>query len=227
VAAIKLVAGDSRPYIMLTLTNANGTPLDVSGSTTQVFIQFRQAQTPPTLATILCTKPNGGADGVVQFNLSESQSSVPAGNYEGAVVIQYSLTDQQTMYDTIPFIVRAPFSGTNPSPYAGTTMFNVSVSATLPAVATDFTPAGVTAATNRFLLAAAPGGTTLNSLALGPVADGSAFLLRNTSTTDNILIPNGGPTTTGMSFATPAGAVYEMPPQTQMIIVAVNNQWTI
>ncbi len=105
-SAIKLVAGDTLPYVTVTLTNADGTAMDVSKAT--VTVQFRQAGTEPVLSTIPCTQPNGGTDGVIKFNFPQPTLTVPAGNYEGAIVVNYG-TDVQTLWDTIPFIVRDKF----------------------------------------------------------------------------------------------------------------------
>ena len=104
--AIKLVAGDTLPFISMTLYNADGTPINVSGAS--VVIQFRVAGTEPVLSTIPCTQPNGGTDGVIRFHFTAPTLSVAPGNYEGAIQITFA-SDLQTLWDTIPFIVRAAF----------------------------------------------------------------------------------------------------------------------
>ena len=66
---IKLVQGDNRPYIKLTLTNSDGTALDVSSVLTTVVVKMRAVGSTTLIATLSCSKPNGGADGVVQLSL--------------------------------------------------------------------------------------------------------------------------------------------------------------
>jgi hypothetical protein len=105
-AAIKLVAGDTLPYVKLALVNADGSVLNVAGAI--VNILFRVAGTSPVLSTIVCAQPNGGSDGVVTFNFPAPTLTVAAGNYEGAVQIFFG-PDRQTLYSTIPFLVRAAF----------------------------------------------------------------------------------------------------------------------
>lgn len=106
---IKLVQGDQRPYIKLTLTNPDGTPVDVSNAGTVVLVKFRAANTTTTLSTITCLKPNGGSDGVVSFNFPGTTLNVPAGQYEGEVEINFS-GEYQTVYDVLNFVVRQQFS---------------------------------------------------------------------------------------------------------------------
>jgi hypothetical protein len=105
-AAIRLVANDTLPYISLTLYNADNSTMNVQGAT--VVIQFRQAGTEPVLSVIPCTMPNGGGDGLVQFHFPNPVLNVPPGNYEGAVQITFA-SDVQTLWNTIPFVVRASF----------------------------------------------------------------------------------------------------------------------
>lgn len=105
-SAIKLVAGDTLPAISMSLTNADGSILNVSTGTVE--IQFRLSGTEPVLSTILCTQPNGGTDGLIQFNFPAPTLQVAAGNYEGAIRITFG-TDIQTLWATIPFIVRDSF----------------------------------------------------------------------------------------------------------------------
>lgn len=105
---IKLVKGDNRPYIKLTLTTPDGNPVNVSASTTIVSIKFRAAGTTTVLSTLTCTKPNGGSDGVVVFNFPGSTLNVDPGQYEGEVNIDFN-GETQTVYDVLKFTVRADF----------------------------------------------------------------------------------------------------------------------
>ena len=106
---IKLVQGDQRPYIQMTLTNPDGSPVDVSNAGTFVTIKFRAAQSTTTLSTIPCLKVNGGADGVVSFNFPGTTLNVPPGQYEGEIEINFS-GEYQTVYDVLNFVVRQQFS---------------------------------------------------------------------------------------------------------------------
>lgn len=105
-STIKLVQGDNRPYIRLTLTNADGSAVDVSAA--DVVVKFRAAGTTEVLSTFVCAKPNGGADGVVVFNFPGASLDVPAGQYEGEVEIDFG-GEYQTVYDVLRFAVRAEF----------------------------------------------------------------------------------------------------------------------
>jgi hypothetical protein len=105
-SAIQLVAGDTLPFIELWLVNADGTAMNVANATVE--IQFRALGVEPVLSVIPCTLPNGGGDGLIQFNFPAPALAVPPGNYEGAVQINYG-GDLQTLWGTIPFVVRASF----------------------------------------------------------------------------------------------------------------------
>ena len=104
---IKLVQGDTLPYIRLTLKHANGEPMDVSAATVRMY--FREKGTTQILSTIICTKPNGGSDGIVVFNFYGSTLDVSPGYYEGEIEVDYSGL-KQTVYNTLQFQVRAQFA---------------------------------------------------------------------------------------------------------------------
>lgn len=106
---IRLVEGDEKPLIVLTLTDdITGTPIDLSVETTTVSVKFRKAGTTTLLSTISCTKLSGGTTGQVQFGFSGGVLDVDAGAYEGEVVINYN-GSVQTVYETLRFTVRANF----------------------------------------------------------------------------------------------------------------------
>lgn len=107
-STIKLVQGDNRPYIKLTLTNADGTVVDVSAGTTTVVVKLRAVGGTTILSTLSCSKPNGGADGVVMFNFPASTLSVPAGSYEGEIEMSFN-GEIQTIYEKLRFSVREQF----------------------------------------------------------------------------------------------------------------------
>lgn len=109
VDTIRLVQGDSKPEITLTLTDeSTGIPLDLSAATTIVRIRFRAAGSTTLLSTIVCTKTNA-ANGIVSFDFSGGAlTTATAGIYEGEIEIDYNgLT--HTVYDLLKFRVRDDF----------------------------------------------------------------------------------------------------------------------
>ena len=106
---IRLVEGDEKPLIVLTLTDdITGTPIDLSAGTTTVSVKFRKAGTTTLLSTISCTKLSSGTTGQVQFSFAGGVLDVDAGAYEGEVVVDYNGA-VQTVYETLRFTVRANF----------------------------------------------------------------------------------------------------------------------
>lgn len=103
---IKLVQGDNRPYIKLTLKDADGVPMNLSATTVRVY--FRAVGTTTVLATIPCTLIGSGATGQVQFNFPGSTLDVPPGAYEGEVEVDFG-GEIQTVYDVLRFQVRQQF----------------------------------------------------------------------------------------------------------------------
>jgi hypothetical protein len=104
---IKLVQGDNLPIIRLTLKNADGTPLDVSGATVKVY--FRAADSDTVLSTLICIPVTNGSDGVVQFNFTGNTLQVDPGLYEGEVEVDFGGL-KQTVYDVLKFNVRQQFA---------------------------------------------------------------------------------------------------------------------
>lgn len=106
---IRLVKGDERPVIVLTLTDdVTGSPIDLSLSTTVVTVKFREAGTTTLLSTITCTKLSLGTTGQVQFDFLGGVLNVDPGMYEGEIVISFN-GQIQTVYDTLRFTVRENF----------------------------------------------------------------------------------------------------------------------
>jgi hypothetical protein len=109
VDVIRLVKGDERPVIVLTLTDdVTGSPIDLSLGTTSVSVKFREAGTTTLLSTIACTKLSGGTTGQVQFDFLGGVLDVDPGMYEGEVVVNFN-SELQTVYDTLRFTVRENF----------------------------------------------------------------------------------------------------------------------
>jgi hypothetical protein len=107
---IKLVQGDTFPIVRLTLTDpVTGSAINLSDSTTSVKVYFREAGKTTILATISCTKVNGGSTGQVQFNFSSGVLNVDPGAYEGEIEINFD-GQTQTVYELLKFTVRQQFS---------------------------------------------------------------------------------------------------------------------
>lgn len=103
---IRLVKGDSKPVIQLTLTDdVTGGVLDISQASTTVSVRFRKAGTTTLLSTINCTKVTNGTDGKVEFDFSGGVLNVDAGQYEGEIVVDFN-GSTQTVYDLLTFRVR-------------------------------------------------------------------------------------------------------------------------
>lgn len=106
-ARINLVQGDSLPAITLYLTKTlDGSDVNVSDPSINVYVLFRASGTTATLSTITCTKPNGGSDGIVKFDFSNGVLNVNPGAYEGEVVVDYGGGDTETNFDLLKFFVR-------------------------------------------------------------------------------------------------------------------------
>ncbi len=106
---IKLVQGDNRPYIRLTLTNSDGTPMDLSDPDTSVVVHFRASGGAAVLAELTCVKQGTGADGKCYFNFPGTTLDVEPGPYEGEIEVTIE-GEKQTVYDILKFNVRAQFN---------------------------------------------------------------------------------------------------------------------
>ena len=107
---IKLVQGDSLPYITLTLTNTDtGSAIDLSDPGTVVRVYFRAAGSATVLSTLVCTKISGGSTGQVRFNFASGALDVEPGAYEGEVEIDFG-GSKQTVYEILKFAVRSQFA---------------------------------------------------------------------------------------------------------------------
>ena len=102
---IKVVQGDSKPNITVTLTDEiTGNAVDVSDPNTSVAVYFRKRGTTTLLSTIACTKTDA-VNGIVSFDFSGGVLDVDAGLYEGEIEVDFDgLT--QTVYDVLKFRVR-------------------------------------------------------------------------------------------------------------------------
>ena len=104
---IRLVKGDYKPVVILTLTDeATDSALDVSSINTVVTVRFRKANTDTLLNTINCSNVNDGTDGKVQFDFSGGVlTDVDPGSYEGEIVVTDN-TGTHTVYELLNFRVR-------------------------------------------------------------------------------------------------------------------------
>lgn len=106
---IRLVAGDERPVVILTLTDdITGGVIDLSAASTTVLIKFKAAGGSNILSAITCTKLSGGTTGQVQFDFTGGVLDVDPGSYEGEIQINYN-GQIQTVYDVLRFTVRDNF----------------------------------------------------------------------------------------------------------------------
>lgn len=121
---IKLVQGDTRPQIVVSLKNQLGQAIDCTSSTIRFY--FRAVDSTTVLATIVGTllsgfvNPDGsinsappynipGSGGRVSFNWPAGALNVDAGDYEGEVEITFSDLTVQTVYNKLKFRLRADF----------------------------------------------------------------------------------------------------------------------
>jgi hypothetical protein len=106
---IRLVQNDSKPSIILTLTDeTTGLPIDLALPTTTVVVKFRASGSTTLLSTISCAKYTDGSDGKVTFDFTGGVLDVDPGMYEGEIVVDYD-GETQTVYDTLRFRVRQEF----------------------------------------------------------------------------------------------------------------------
>ena len=106
---LKLVSGDQKPFIVLTFKDElTGDPYPLNRPDVQVFVKFREAGSDEKARVIPCSIIGDGSDGRVEFNFTGGVLDVPAGMYEGEVLIVEGGL-QQRIYQTIRFRVRDKF----------------------------------------------------------------------------------------------------------------------
>lgn len=104
---IKLVQGDTRPQVKVTLTDdTTGDPIDLGTGT--VRMRFRAAGDSTVLSTLVGTIVNS-VGGVVVFSWPDGALNVDAGDYEGEIEITFADTTVQTVYDLLKFKLREQF----------------------------------------------------------------------------------------------------------------------
>lgn len=105
---IKLVQGDSRPQIKVTLSDeTTGTAINITGAT--VLLKFRAVGSTTLIDTMTGVITNGSG-GEVVFDWNPTTLNVDAGDYEGEVEVTFpNGTGVQTVYDVLKFKVREDF----------------------------------------------------------------------------------------------------------------------
>lgn len=97
---IKVVVGDTAPDIRGTLVDlSTNTPVDVSNVATVVRCYVRKVPD-GSVTTITATKPNGGADGVVNVAWTAGIFA-SAGDYEAEIETTFNTGKIQTVPDKI------------------------------------------------------------------------------------------------------------------------------
>ncbi len=104
---IKIVKGDHRPRIKLTLTNDLGEAIDLSSATVSVLVNFRSVNSEVALTSVTATKDGDGSTGIVTFAFPATSGAVQPGYYDGAVEVLFD-GERQTVYDKLKFFVRDP-----------------------------------------------------------------------------------------------------------------------
>lgn len=104
---IKLVQGDSRPALAVTLTDENtGAIIDITGSTPRMY--FRATGLTTILATLVGSVVSGPA-GTCAFAWGAALATVAEGDYEGEIEVTFADTTVQTTYRKLKFRVREDF----------------------------------------------------------------------------------------------------------------------
>lgn len=105
---IKLVQGDTRPQIRVTLTDdTTGLPVEITGATCR--LKFRAVGSVTLIDTLTGTVLDG-PNGVVVFVWNSTTLNVDPGDYEGEVEVTFaSGAGVQTAYQVLKFQVRAQF----------------------------------------------------------------------------------------------------------------------
>ncbi len=106
---IKLVQGDTRPALVVTITDDDtGSPVNIGGAT--VLLKFRQAGATELTATIPGYVTDGSG-GVCVFYPATAPEMLQgdAGDYEGEIEITFDDGQVQTIYELLKFKVREDF----------------------------------------------------------------------------------------------------------------------
>lgn len=122
---IKLVQGDTRPALVVSLTDQNsGAPLGINGATCRLYFRAL-GDTTVLVALVGVTIPGivladgtlnfnapynlSGSGGRVQFNWGSTDLDQEAGDYEGEIEVTFPDGTVQTVYDKLKFKLREQF----------------------------------------------------------------------------------------------------------------------
>lgn len=107
---IKLVRGDTKPQIRLTLTNEeDGQPINLTGAT--VTLHFRAFESDTVLFSRLAfINPQYATSGIAYIDWEEDDLDQEAGLYEGEIEIILADGSRETIYDILKFTLREDFA---------------------------------------------------------------------------------------------------------------------
>jgi hypothetical protein len=101
---IKLVQNDRHPDIYFTLTDRfSGDAIDVTNDVVRLYLQAVDSDT--VKATIVASKPNGGADGYVKFTWPAASLDT-VGQFEGEIELEKLDGTKHTVFQKQLFRVR-------------------------------------------------------------------------------------------------------------------------
>jgi hypothetical protein len=106
---IKLVQGDTRPVMEITLSDEfTGAPIDITGAT--VRLKFRELGSETVRSTLVGINVSP-IDGVVAFSWADDADALAGdpGPYEAEIEITFSDSTIQTVYEKLKFYVREDF----------------------------------------------------------------------------------------------------------------------
>jgi hypothetical protein len=107
---IKLVRGDTKPQLRLTLTNEeNNQPINLTGAT--VTLHFRAVESDTVLfSRPALINPQYAPSGIAYIDWEEGDLDQEAGSYEGEIEIVLADGSRETIYDVLKFKLREDFA---------------------------------------------------------------------------------------------------------------------
>lgn len=107
---IKLVRGDTKPQIRLTLTSQeNNQPINLTGAT--VTLHFRAAESETVLfSRPALINPEYATTGVAYISWEEGDLDQDGGSYDGEIEVVMADGSRETIYDVLKFKIREDFA---------------------------------------------------------------------------------------------------------------------